>query len=276
MASSGPGLWTGIPSEDDQHLREVGIAALAALAQNPPLREEDEHVVVDQVVAAVSGNNQPRLQSSAIDMETSDKTPDSDANRLRRLESPETDQENTNTSTPSDQGDTSVARRFAHSFGNSGDDDGASDTEMADTWQRPNQRIETELNSLMLHRRTQNMPLMDYDATVETYASSPASGPEEDIEEMLKFYPGEEDYFRRRNPSIPGTQSTQAPRGNVDLGGFYSQAHYADTEDEFEGLGPEDTMSDPDLVEAVPFLHTNSMFYLFLLPSWIALTVHSL
>lgn len=253
-SSSGPGLWTGIPSEDDQRLREVGMAALAALAQNPPLYEENEHGVVDQVVAAVTGINQPMFRSSIMDMETSDKNSESDVDGLSCPGSLETEDQ-AHASTPSDQ-DISGVRRV----NNTSEYNIASDAEM----DHLGQRIESELNTMM-----------DYDSPRETSASSPASDLEENIEEMLRFYPGEEEFFRRRNPSLSGSQSTHPPRANLDLRDFYIRVHYDNIDpshpSHFEDpQAMAEPMNELDLIEAVPFLHTNSMFCLFLSSDWFA------
>jgi hypothetical protein len=68
--------------------------------------------------------------------------------------------------------------------------------------------------------------VMDYEPPFVDYASSPSSGSDDDLEDLLKFYPGEEEYLRQRK----GARSPVASMHDVNLDEFYDHVTYDDPE----------------------------------------------
>ncbi|KAJ5547271.1 hypothetical protein N7494_004856 [Penicillium frequentans] len=176
--------WTGIPSEDDQRLHSVGVAALAAVSQYPyPLNEESDSFLVSEVVGAMTSSARPAFrhpQSMGLDTD---------------WDSSETDH----------HGGVIVNDLI----------------ERTATWEH----IAT-IENRNGHDNMQKDMMMDYDPPFVDYASSPSSGSDDDLEDLLKFYPGEEAYLRQRKE----TRSPVASMRDVNLDEFYDHVTYDDPE----------------------------------------------
>ncbi|KAJ6172511.1 hypothetical protein N7470_001578 [Penicillium chermesinum] len=200
--SSGPDpppRWSGMPSEDDQRLHNVGVAALAAVSQYPHAVNEESHsYLMSEVVNAVRDvpthfyRSQPQVHRSYGD----------NFPTQQEQHYPTRDEAD---SMPSEAEMTSGSR------------DSDSDVEMDSVVQDLIEQtaswhqIATIANPLD-HENSQKDMVTDYDPVFEDDYTSPSSGPDDDLEDLIRFYPGEEEYLRQRSahglPRSPRVIST--------------------------------------------------------------------
>lgn len=202
-------------SQDDQRLRDVGVAALAAVSQYPhPVNEESGSFLVSQVVGAVTGNSRPRFEY-----------PDSTIFGGTEAESSGTDQQrqplgvgafDTESSMISDSD--SSSRSPVHN----------GDVDMESVVHELIERTVSWHNTATIasahdYGDQQQDLVMDYEPTFEDYSSSsPSSGSDDDIEDLIKFYPNEERYLRQYHSS----HVSESPASDVNLDEFYTPVDY--------------------------------------------------
>lgn len=205
--------WTGMPSEDDERLHNVGVAALAAVSQYPhPVNEGSDTFLVSEVVNAVRDRpprfNQPQPQFYGSYGDDGDGF--AGPQYQHHLTHDAAD------SLPSEAEMTSRSR------------DSDSDVEMNSVVQdlidrtAPWQHIAT-ISDLHNHGDNRKDMVMDYDPVFEEDYTSPSSGPDDDLDDLIKFYPGEEEYLRQRN----SPRSPEMSMHDVNLDEFYRRVEYA-------------------------------------------------
>lgn len=91
--------------------------------------------------------------------------------------------------------------------------------------------------------------------------TSPSTNPDDELEDFIRFYPGEAEYFQQRNA---GTLSRRVSMSDIDLDNFYERVHYAPVEVQAPGtpqMGPFPTGDDQPELDLHPesILHTASM-----------------
>ncbi|KAJ5290931.1 hypothetical protein N7478_000182 [Penicillium angulare] len=204
--------WTGMASQDDQRLRDVGVAALAAVSQYPhPVNGESGSFLVSQVVGAVSGNSRPRFEHAdptVFGTEAESSGTDQQRQHLGAFD--------TESSMISES--ESSSRSPVHN----------GDVDMESVVQELIERTVSWHNTATIasahdYGDQQKDLVMDYEPTFEDYSSSsPSSGPDDDIEDLIKFYPGEEKHLRQYHSS----HVAEAPAHDVNLDEFYTPVDY--------------------------------------------------
>ncbi|KAJ6103467.1 hypothetical protein N7486_005894 [Penicillium sp. IBT 16267x] len=204
--------WTGIPSEDDQRLHNVGIAALAAVSQYPhPMNEESNSFLVSEVVGAMTSSTRPGFhhpQSMGLDTDWDSSETDHQGGVYLGAGNSMSESESSSRSPPSD-------------------DDMEMDSIVNDLIERTAtwENIATIENG-DAHANLREDMVMDYEPPFMDRASSPSSGSDDDLEDLLKFYPGEEAYLRQRKEA----RSPVASMHDVNLDEFYDHVTYDDPE----------------------------------------------
>ncbi|KAJ5765768.1 hypothetical protein N7520_005327 [Penicillium odoratum] len=203
--------WTGVPSEDDRRLHSVGVAALAAVSQYPRPVDEGDSFLVSEVVSAMTSISHPAFHRSHLAMESDGDSSETDQDGGVYLEASMSESE--------------PSRSL------SGDDTGMEDMEdsieRTVTWQNT-----ATIASAHDHSNLQTDMVMDYEPPFADYASSPSSGSDYDLEDLLKFYPGEEEYLRQRTAA----RSPEVSTHDVNLDQFYDHVTY--DEPDLEALQP--------------------------------------
>ncbi|KAJ5917269.1 hypothetical protein N7466_010823 [Penicillium verhagenii] len=207
--------WTGIPSEDDRRLHNVGVAALAAVSQYPhAMNEDNSSFLVSEVVSAMTGSAQSAFhnpQSMALETDEDSSETDHQGGVYLEAESSMSEPDPSSSSAPSD-----------HDMQMEGIVNDL--IERTATWQNT-ATIASEHSHPNMHKDL----VMDYDFPFEDYTSLCSSGSDDEMEDLLKFYPGEEVYFQRKQ-----TRSPEGSIHDVDLDEFYDHVTYDDPDLEVE------------------------------------------
>lgn len=206
---------TDMASEEDQRLHNVGVTALAAIAQYPhAVNEESNSLLVSEVVHAMTGRSMPLYHHHNSPSTLGDQVhpPLNSGNQFSPLPfSPPSDGEGvtsrSNALSPLSQDEIDI------------DMEGIVQDliERTATW--PN--IATIVNESDPEKDL----VMDYDPEFEDH-TSPSTTPDDEFEDFLRFYPDEEEYYRDENESW----SPEAAMHDVDLDEFYHTINY-DTQD---------------------------------------------
>lgn len=203
-------LWTGIPSEDDQRLHSVGVAALTAVSQYPyPMNEESGSFLVSEVVGAMTSSARPAFrhpQSLGLDTDWDSSETDHQGGVYLGAGNMMSESEPSSRSPPSD--DDMEMNGIVNDL-----------IERTATWEHM-----ATIGNGNGHDNLQKDMVMDYDPPFADYASSPSSGSDDDLEDLLKFYPGEEVYLRQRKEA----RSPVASLRDVNLDEFYDHVTYDD------------------------------------------------
>lgn len=198
-------------SEEDQRLHNVGVAALAAIAQYPhAVDEESNSLLVSEVVHAMTGRSIPRYHhhhphSTLSDQVHSSLNPGNHFSPLSfdALSDGDSVPTGSNTLSPHSSDDTDI------------DMEGIVQDliERTATWPS----IATIVNESDIEKDM----VMDYDPEFEDH-TSPSTTPDDEFEDFLRFYPDEEEYYREENEP----RSPEAATHEVDLDEFYHTINY--------------------------------------------------
>ncbi|KAJ5591927.1 uncharacterized protein N7459_002296 [Penicillium hispanicum] len=194
--------WTGVPAEDDRRLHNVGVAALAAVSQYPhAVNPENSSFLVSEVVHAMTGSNLSlhHVSSPALaGMESSTDAP----SYPHRPESALSKEERSSESQKIE-----------------------SDVDMVSILQDLIERTPTRQNVATianLNDADYTTEMMDYEPVLEENYTSPSSSSDDDLEDLIKFYPGEEEFYRLRNAPYSPESATH----DVNLDEFYQDVSY--------------------------------------------------
>ncbi|KAJ6129541.1 hypothetical protein N7512_002321 [Penicillium capsulatum] len=189
-------------SEDDQRLHNVGVAALAALSQYPQaINEESNSLLVSEVVRAVTGGalTSPYFHSPTLE---------TDEESHFETEQPRSGHSNTDTfSSETQETDHDVdMENIVHDL-----------LERAATWNHM-ATVANDGDYDSIHKEM----VMDYEPTFDDDYASPSSGSDDDLEDLLRFYPGEEEYYRQRN----APRSPESTMDDFNLDEFYNTVSF--------------------------------------------------
>lgn len=197
---------TAMASEEDQRLHDIGVAAFAAIAQYPhAVNEESNSLLVSEVVQAMTGRSMPLYHQPQYNLNLEEQaypSPDSE-NHFYRPSDANSVLPGSNNLSPLSQDDTNM------------DMEGIVQDliERTATW--PNMTAVGNDNYL------DNDMVMDYDSTYEDH-TSPSTAPDDEFEDLIRFYPDEEEYYRNENLA----RSPEAIAHDVDLDEFYHTIDY--------------------------------------------------
>lgn len=241
-------------AQEDQRLHNVGIAALAAVAQYPhAVNEESGSFIVNQVVNAVtSGPSSFARGAGIMDVEGNISDPSADV-----LYSTHSGAD----SFPSESEDSS-----------SGSETSESDVDMESIVHDLIERTATWQNIATIASQTDQLRkdmVMDYDSDLEEDQPSPSTVPDDDLDDLLRFYPDEEDYYHKY---IAGHSPRETAMHDVNLDEFYQTISYEPTNPtppQVPALAPEFPPAGPLPVDNLPdeeaewhpasIIHTTSM-----------------
>ncbi|KAJ5818817.1 hypothetical protein N7474_004408 [Penicillium riverlandense] len=200
----------GMPSEHDQHLHDVGVAALAAISQDVhPVNQQSGSSLVSEVVNAVtegSSRNSPLNTSGTVEPSSIFSTPrlyptGVESNDL----SPAPEVNSAGSQTPT--GNANMHAVVQELIGRTA------------AW--PSAVIVEDIEN----NSPRNEMVMDYEpATVEETYDSPSSLSDDDLEDFIRFYPDEEYYYRSQRAHRPPLAT-----GDIDLDDFYRRINYDTT-----------------------------------------------
>ncbi|KAJ5218086.1 uncharacterized protein N7498_000185 [Penicillium cinerascens] len=213
-----PATRNDIASDEDQRLHNVGVAALAAVAQYPhAVNEESSSWLVSDVVNAITGSAMPPNPS----------TPRSFQNESHLF---------------SNVGRTNYAAQFdpesvpieSAIFSPRTDSD-VSDLNLDITVQ---QLIERTASWQTMATIESNYDSQDddmlrdmgltYDPLFEGNHSSPSTIPDDELADLIRFYPGEEEFYNQRH--APYTRAGSPMMDEVNLDAFYATVSYNATD----------------------------------------------
>ncbi|KAJ5085239.1 hypothetical protein N7532_010010 [Penicillium argentinense] len=230
-------------SEDDRRLHDVGVAALAAIAQYPHSVNDQSHsLLVSEVVHAMTGSSIPIHQHSFPHsplLETIHSPPDGDPSPPMQFDANSMPSESEALS-PLSQSDFDL------------DMEGIVQDLIERTASWPN--IATIMNESDIEKDM----VMDYDPSFEDH-TSPSTTPDDDFEDFIRFYPDEEEYYRQENLA----SSPEATMRDVNFEEFYQPVDYEAAEvglPEAPGtppMGPFPGEEDPD-VHPASIIHTTT------------------
>ncbi|OOQ81590.1 WD repeat protein [Penicillium brasilianum] len=198
-------------AQEDLHLHNVGVAALAAVAHYPhAVNEESGSFIVNQVVNAVTDGPSSFHRGAGI-MEVGGNTSEPSAGRLY---SPLSGAD----SFPSASEDSS-----------SGSETSESDLDMESIVHDLIERSATWQNIATITGQNDQAwkdMVMDYDSVPEEDHPSPSTVPDDDLNDLLRFYPDEEDYYHKY---IAGDSPRETAMHDVNLDEFYQTISYEPT-----------------------------------------------
>lgn len=243
-------------AQEDQRLHNVGVAALAAVAQYPhDVNDENVSFIVNQVVNAVtSGASSFHRFGAAGLMEAEGNMSDPSAERIYSTQS------------------------IADSFRSASEDPSPgsqttdSDMDMESIVQDLIERTATWQNVATIAGQDDQVRtdmVMDYDSGCEEDHPSPSTVPDDDLDDLLQFYPDEEEYYHEY---IAGHSPRETAMHDVNLDEFYQTISYEPTNPnppQVPALAPEFPPAGPLPVDNVPeedaawhpasIIHTTSM-----------------
>ncbi|KAJ5124852.1 uncharacterized protein N7515_008677 [Penicillium bovifimosum] len=192
---------TNMASEVDRRLHDVGVAALAAVAQFPrPVNNQSDSFIVSEVVNAVTsaGPFEPRSMNSGV-------------SSGRRG--------------PHQQAGTGTAGpEFVF-----GSNLGGGDVDVEAILQNFIQRTEARQNAFATdsgYDDSQKDMIMDYESATMEDTASPTHTSDNELEDFLQFYPDEEEYYyKRKQRPAPDAEMT-----DYDLDDFYNSINYEELE----------------------------------------------
>jgi hypothetical protein len=252
---------------EDQRLHNVGVAALAAVAQYPhAVNDESGSFIVNQVVNAVTGGVSSFHRSGPGLMDAEGNISDPSAERLYSTQS------------------IADSFRSASEDSSPGSQTTNSDMDMESIVQDLIERTATWQNIATIAGQNDQVRkdmVMDYDSVCEEDHPSPSTVPDDDLDDLLQFYPDEEEYYHQY---IAGHSPRETAMHDVNLDEFYQTISYEPTNShppQVPALAPEFPPASPLPVDNIPeedvewhpasIIHTTSM-----VPSPVLLSVISL
>ncbi|KAJ5971388.1 uncharacterized protein N7479_001306 [Penicillium vulpinum] len=226
---------TNMTSEIDRRLHDVGVAALAAVSQYPLAvdNEHDDSFMVSEVVNAVTSAGSPpdyRHLDSGVPLLSGQR------DHFQR----------------SGRGDTPLARpEFV--FGSTPSGDGDMETIVRDlihrTAGRQNIAITTDSDIEDCHKDM----VMDYESVTMEDNPSPESTSDDELEDFLRFYPDEEEYYYQ----CKERPTHQAEIPDYDLDDFYNSISYEDIDVDLPQNIGDDQMEFPG-AHSASIIHTST------------------
>jgi len=250
-------------SEEDQRLHNVGVAALAAVAQYPnAVNEESGSLLMSEVVNAMTGSAMPPDPSTSRPFHGNSHL----FSNIGRM----------NFTAHSDPENMAVEPVIFSPRSRTGSDvsDVNLDTSVQQLIERtaPWQAIATiESNYYSGDGDVSRGMVLDYDLIFEENHLSPSIMSDDDLEDLIQFYPDEEEFFHQRHTPYPRAGSPIMDEVNLDE--FYTTVNYNATSSSLP-QAPGDTEAgqfplDGDQLEAAALhpetvVHTTSMMHLHL------------
>ncbi|KAJ5455584.1 uncharacterized protein N7458_003848 [Penicillium daleae] len=223
-------------AQEDQRLHNVGVAALAAVAQYPrAVNDESGSFVVHQVVNAVTGGTSSFYRPGAALMEVEGNASDPSADRIYSTQSGV----NSFLYTSEDQSLDSETSE--------------SDMDMESIVQDLIERTATWQNIATIAGQNDHKDMvMDYDSVLEEDNPSPSTIPDDDLDDLLRFYPDEEEYYHQH---IAGHSPHETAMHDVNLDEFYQTISYEPTNPtppQVPAVAPEFPPAGPLPVDNIP------------------------
>jgi hypothetical protein len=245
-------------SEEDQRLHNVGVAALAAVAQNPhAVNEESGSLLTSEVVNAMTGSSMSPNPSTFFQNDSHQFPNARRMNYAAHLD-PE--------SAPAEP-----VIFSPRSWTGSDVSDLSLDTTVQQLIERtaPWQNIATIECDFGSGDDLSGDMVLDFDPVFEGNHTSPSTIPDDDLEDLIRFYPDEEEFYYRRH--TPYARAGSPMMDEVNLDEFYARVSYDATDANppqppvNPGVGPF-TIGDDQLEAAAlhpeTIVHTTSMFQL--------------
>lgn len=206
-------------SEEDQWLHNVGVAALAAVAQYPrAVNEESGSLLVSEVVNAMAGGAPSLHQSDPRPLQAE---VDSFQNLAVMHYATHSDAD----SLPAGPAVLSPRSRTGSEV---------SDLNLENTVQELIRRTSTWQHVVTIESDSDsqydNLPremVVDYEPVFEDHHTSLSTISDDDLEDFIRFYPGEEGYYHQRNEP---DSSREAFMHDVDIDEFYYSVNYGVTD----------------------------------------------
>ena len=206
-SASSSTIWTGRPVEDDGRLHNVGVAALTAVSQYPhAINAENNSLLVSEVVRAMTDSNLSLHQANLPVSDFQTELPTYGTTYPRQLPSTHLEvEQDSSRSPPSNESPTTEEDANMENIV-------LNLTERTSTW-----RNVATISNTHDAAAAKDM-MMDYEPALEDEDhASPSSSSDNELEDLIRFYPGEEEYLRLRNASnVPETAMS-----NVNLDEFY-------------------------------------------------------
>ncbi|KAJ5698685.1 hypothetical protein N7462_000690 [Penicillium macrosclerotiorum] len=212
-SSNSPSLaitYSDMATQEDQHLHNVGIAALAAVAQYPhAINHESRSFLVSEVVNAVTGGASP--------------LPVSDLGTSGRNEHVLPPVHESFHSTRSEEDTLSIESENMSPVSRATENDVDMESIVQDLIERTAtwQNVATIANGTDDDGLQKDM-VVDYDSPLEEDHSSPSTNPDDDLEDLLRFYP-DEDYFYHERLAA---QYPESAKHDINLDEFYHPVAY--------------------------------------------------
>ena len=242
-------------SEEDQRLHDVGVAALAAVAQYPhAINEESGSLLMNEVVNAMTGGALPPNPSALRPFQ--DGSPQFPNSRWMNYASsffPE--------SVPADPVIFSPGPQMVSE---------ASDLNVDISVQQLIERAAPS-HDIATYSEDDNMSrddALDFEDGFEGNHTSPSTDPNDELEDLIRFYPDEEEFYHWRHTT--NTRASSPKMDEVNLDEFYATVSYSATDPSLPqtpanpGPGPFPPSEDQPEVHPETIVHTASMslFYL--------------
>lgn len=229
-------------SAEDQRLHNVGVAALAAVSHHPhALHEGNNSLLVSEVVRAVTGSALVSPYSHSPALDTDGESPFG----AELQHSGKSDSESFSSETQATDDDVDMQSIVQDLL-----DHAASWNHIA--------TVASDSDNGNIHKEM----IMDYETTFDDEYASPTSGPDDDLEDLLRFYPGDEEYYRQRN----APRSPESTMDDINLDEFYNNLVYETPSVEppqapEPAIPPEGPLTaDTEPQRGASILHTTSMF----------------
>ncbi|KAJ5140872.1 hypothetical protein N7448_004280 [Penicillium atrosanguineum] len=239
-------------SEEDQRLHDFGVAALAAVAQHPhAVNEESGSLLMNEVVNAMTGGALPP-NPSALRLFQDDSLQFPNSRRMNFAASfiPE--------SVPVEPVAFSAGPQIVSE---------ASDLNVDISVQQlieraaPSHSIaDAESNYYSEDDDMSGDNALDFEPGFEGNHSSPWADPDDDLEDLIRFYPDEEEFYHWQH--TPYTRTDSPMMGEVNLDEFYATVSYSATDPSLPqtpanpGPGPIPLSEDQPEVHPETIVHT--------------------
>lgn len=205
-------------SEEDQRLHNVGVAALAAVAQYPhAVNEESSSLLMSEVVNAMTGSARPPNPSTSRSFQ--------DESHLF------SNVGRTNYAAQFDPESVPVEPAIFSPRTDSDVSDLNLDINVQQLIERtaPWQTMATlESNYLSQDDDMSRDMGLTYEPLFEGNHSSPSTIPDDELADLIRFYPGEEEFYHQRH--APYTRAGSPMMDEVNLDAFYATVSYNATD----------------------------------------------
>lgn len=234
-------------SQEDQRLHNVGMAALATVGQFPhAVNEESGSLLVSEVVNAVGGGAVSSHPFAVRDQDPEGNIITGYAGMVYSFSDVESDSEDPGLFSPRPWTGNDVSGLTPRY-----------------TVQELIERAAIQ-STAMVERDSDSEDdygwkdmAVDYEPAFGASHNSPSTNPDDELEDFIRFYPGEAEYHQQR---LGGELSRRASMGDVDLDEFYDRVHYGPIEapaPETPPMGPFPTGDD----QPEPALHPESIIH---------------